>query len=200
MRTTILMCLATGSFLVALPTAQAADLTFNGSVSGTGMASLDPSCAPAPARGILAPATSSGTSTIGNFTYGHNWCFYGANGPINGTFNISFGADTLLGSVTGLASPSATAGVANLNLSYAILGGTGAYTGATGAFSGLATADTRSGQGSLFNLNFTGLISPVPEPSSWALMLLGFGIVGWRMRRADKRVPCFSRAHCGATV
>jgi hypothetical protein len=36
------------------------------------------------------------------------------------------------------------------------------------------------------NQNFTLLIGEVPEPSTWAMMLLGFaglGLAGWRHRR-----------------
>jgi hypothetical protein len=31
-----------------------------------------------------------------------------------------------------------------------------------------------------------GFLSPVPEPSTWAMMLIGFGAVGFRMRRRQK--------------
>jgi hypothetical protein len=31
--------------------------------------------------------------------------------------------------------------------------------------------------------------SAVPEPGTWALMLLGFGLVGWRIRRAKGGNP-----------
>jgi hypothetical protein len=27
----------------------------------------------------------------------------------------------------------------------------------------------------------------VPEPGTWALMLLGFGCIGWRLRRRNRR-------------
>ena len=40
--------------------------------------------------------------------------------------------------------------------------------------------------GSGANQNFTLLIGEVPEPSTWAMMLLGFaglGLAGWRHRR-----------------
>lgn len=31
--------------------------------------------------------------------------------------------------------------------------------------------------------------SPVPEPGTWASMLLGFGLIGWTMRRRRKQAP-----------
>lgn len=30
-------------------------------------------------------------------------------------------------------------------------------------------------------------ISPIPEPQAWALMVAGFGLVGWQLRRGRKR-------------
>lgn len=30
-------------------------------------------------------------------------------------------------------------------------------------------------------------VDPVPEPATWALMLLGFGCIGWRIRRRNSR-------------
>ena len=34
-----------------------------------------------------------------------------------------------------------------------------------------------------FNLS-QGLFQAVPEPSTWMMMLLGFGLMGWRVQRA----------------
>jgi hypothetical protein len=190
MRYSVMLCAASALCSVGLPTqAIAATSPFTGSVTGVGFGSPDASCAPAPARGILNPSTSAGTSNLGSFTYGHNWCFFGANGPINGTFGINFGADSLNGTVTGLATPTGIFGLTNLDLSYSILGGTGIYSGASGTFGGLAISDISAGNGSQFSLNFTGLISSVPEPSSWALMLLGFGGMGLALRRAPRGRP-----------
>lgn len=31
-----------------------------------------------------------------------------------------------------------------------------------------------------------GQPSPVPEPATWAMMLLGFGLIGWRIRKATR--------------
>lgn len=54
---------------------------------------------------------------------------------------------------------SATAGTQNLSVTGKLTGSTGTYTG---------------------NVRFE---SAVPEPGTWALMILGFGIVGYAMRR-----------------
>lgn len=167
--------------------AQAQSIPFSGMISGIGAGSPDPTCAPATARGILLLASSTGTSNVGSFTYGHNWCFNGPVGPINGTFDMFFGSDNLQGTLTGVAGPSGTVGLTNLNLTYTILSGTGAFTGATGSFGGIATADVRgrSPTAPLFKLNFTGNLSApaLPEPGTWMMMLLGFGSIGFAMRR-----------------
>ena len=39
-----------------------------------------------------------------------------------------------------------------------------------------------------FNLN-RGLFQPVPEPSTWAMMMLGFGLIGWSIRRKAPLIP-----------
>lgn len=97
------------------------------------------------------------------------------------------------GTVTGLASLSETPGVADLDLTYTILGGTGAFAVATGSFGGIATADSRgrTPTSPLFTLNFTGNIDApaLPEPATWAMMILGFGAIGLNVRAARRRRP-----------
>lgn len=38
-----------------------------------------------------------------------------------------------------------------------------------------------------FGPNFRVLTSAVPEPASWALMIAGFGLIGWAMRRRSPK-------------
>jgi hypothetical protein len=168
--------------------AQAA--VFSGTITGLGIGSLDASCAPAPARGVLDPSTSTGTSTLGSFTYGHNWCFYGASGPINGTFSLDFGDDELFGAVTGLATPTGTPLLTDLDLTYTIIGGTGMYAGVSGSFGGVGLSQLEPGVGSHFSLDFNGSVNAVPEPGTWGMMLVGFGAIGvWLRRRRPPLLP-----------
>lgn len=168
-------------------TAQADTLPFSGSLSGLGTAGPDASCAPAPARGNLDASTSAGTSNLGSFTYEHNWCFFGASGPINGTFGLDFGDDEIFGSVTGLATPTGTPLLTDLDLTYTILGGSGLYAGAAGSFGGIATSQLEPGVGSHFSLDFLGSVNSVPEPGTWAMLLMGFAMIGGLMRRNQGR-------------
>lgn len=188
--------------LTALTPAVAADaesLPFSGTITGIGSGALDSSCAPLTSRGTLSASTSSGSSNLGSFTYDHNWCFNGPSGPISGTFDLFFGADTIHGTLTGMASPSGTIGLTNLDLAYTILSGTGEFSGATGAFGGIATADSRgrTPTSPLFTLNFTGNIDApaLPEPGTWAMMLVGFSAIGWVVRRKNAKLhPAFATA------
>jgi len=186
----LLKIFAAALALNAADVASAQSIPFTGTITGIGSGSPDPTCAPVgTARGILPPGSSTGTSNVGTFTYGHNWCFSGPVGPISGTFDMFFGADNVHGTLLGVAGPSGTLGVTNLDLTYTILSGTGAFVGATGAFGGIATADARGRlpTAPLFTLNFNGNLSaPLPEPATWLMMLLGFGVIGSIHRRRAK--------------
>lgn len=165
--------------------AQADVLPFTGSLSARGVVTPDPSCAPS-FRGVISPATTIGTSPLlGAFTYAHTVCTAGAvGGPVVGSFSIDFGTDGFHGTLAGAASPTATPPLSDLNLLYTILGGTGRFLNATGTFTGLGTADPRV-RPSQIQLKFNGAINApaVPEPGTWALLILGFGMVGWLLRR-----------------
>lgn len=183
--------LGVAAFAIAASSPVSADVvTFDGSISGGGFAGPDMAgtCAPLPFHGTL--AGGSGTSNLGEFTYGHDICLSGASGPLQGTFTLTFGAGTLFGDLMGTAAPNlATLGTADLALSYDVLGGTGLFSGASGTFEGTAFSDPRNGPPSLFSLDFTGdLAAPrLPEPGTWAMLLLGFAATGAAMRRQRRR-------------
>lgn len=169
--------------LAALSTASAAaaDVDFTGSMVGQGVVMPSAACAPIPNSGSINPGP--GLSNFGAFSYSHSVCTQAGVGPIVGTFVVNFGVDefygTLLGS--GAAGPSPT--LFDLLIDYTITGGTGRFVGATGSFVGQGTADV-SVHPSIVSLSF----GAVPEPASWAMMLLGFGGVGLAVRRRRKTV------------
>lgn len=158
--------------------AHAVDVSFSGSIVGSGFVAANAGCAPIPFRGTITNAP--GTSSFGNFTYSHVVCTSGASGgPVIGNFTIDLGGDLLQGTLNGAATPSGTAGLSNLLFTYLISSGTGQFLGATGSFTGTGTADTRRGAPSIVTLNFRA----VPEPGTWAMMLVGFAGIGVAMRR-----------------
>jgi len=55
-------------------------------------------------------------------------------------------------------------------------------------FTNIGTVDARGGPPSRLSLNFTGSIDApaVPEPASWAMMVVGFGLVGGLARRQQR--------------
>lgn len=80
-------------------------------------------------------------------------------------------------------SPSGTPGVLSNNISYVIEQGTGRFIGASGTINGTGTLDVRLAQ-PLATLTLNGAInSAVPEPATWAMLIVGFGLVGGMMRR-----------------
>ena len=173
--------------------AQAAVLTFNGSATGLGNVTADAACAPR-GRGIINPASTSGSSTLGAFTYGHTVCTSGPpGGPIDGTFAINFGSDGFFGTLSGVTARNATVPTFfDFDIAYSILGGTGRFLGASGAFAtGPGSGANINFQPSRITLNFVnGAINApaVPEPGTWALLILGFGSVGATMRRRPMQI------------
>src|SRR5205085_10702154 len=92
---------------------------------------------------------------------------------------IDFGIDQFSGNFTGTSAATATLGLFDLVFTYNINSGTGRFAGGTGAFNQVGTVDVRGGPPSRLSLNF----SAVPEPATWAMMLLGFAGIGLTTRR-----------------
>ena len=168
---------AIGAALPQATQANASIVVFTGSMSGTSTSAPTPSCAPLLSLSTL---TGTGTSSLGAFSYTHHVCLSGV-GPLNGVdFLLDFGSgNTVLGNMAGVATASGTPLVSNITLDYNILGGSGLYSGASGSFRGLGTVDQRNGPPALVSFNF----APVPEPATWAMMLLGFAGIGLTVRR-----------------
>lgn len=155
--------------------ADATEVVFNGSMTGTSTAVLAPSCAPLVRMSTL---TGTGASSLGSFGYTHSVCLSGI-GPIRGNFLFDFlGGNVLQGTVEGAAVAGAAAGLSNISLVYNILGGSGNFQGATGSFIGTGVVDQRNLPTTSVSINF----SAVPEPGTWMMMLLGFGAIGFVMR------------------
>jgi hypothetical protein len=107
-----------------------------------------------------------------------------------GLFEYMFGAgDTLLGTYTGdltFNSP----GLFDNRQIFVVTGGTGRFDGATGSFLGVGTVDFRGATPSA-QLEFSGVLDApaIPEPATWALMIIGFGGVGCGIRRRAAAAP-----------
>jgi len=165
--------------------AQAADVVFNGSVSNAVSNLGDASACPKDYFHTFVSPTTGTTSSMDSFTYQSDVC-QRPGFPINGTFKIVIGDSSFEGTQLGLATPIGfTDGrptLFNLLINYTILAGTGAYAGATGRFIGTGTVNS-SGPQTLISLDF----KTVPEPATWAMMLVGFAGIGMAMRRSRAR-------------
>ena len=189
MRKMIRTALGSMALMGALP-AYAAVLPFTGTVTGvSNLVGADPTCAPLPFRSAIDPASTVGSSTLGNFTLGTSTCIALGGGASFGTFTINFGADSFAGTFDGGSTPSDTAGISDTAWLFTILGGTGRFTGASGTFEAAGLADART-RPTHVAIAFIGNVNApaVPEPASWALMILGFGGIGLAMRRGRERV------------
>lgn len=177
-----------GVLLAAALPAQADAMSFTGSVTGSStLVGADASCAPAQFRALIDPASTVGTSSLGDFTYSTNTCLSIGGVTSFGTFIIDFGEDEFSGTFDGGSTPTGTPGISNTSWLFTILGGTGRFEGATGTFNGTGITDART-RPSQVSIDFVGTVNAVPEPATWALMILGFGATGVMVRRHRKRV------------
>lgn len=167
--------------------AHAEILAFTGTATATAATVVDPTCAPLTRRGIIPFEDGSGSSNLGDFRYSHNVCNLGATGAVEGTFALDFNGSLLSGLLSGTAAARAgTPGLFDQIFTYTVTGGTGRFEGATGSFVNNGTVDTRGGPPSRLTLNFDGAINAVPEPSTWTLMLFGFGLLGSALRQSRR--------------
>ncbi len=190
MRTIVRAAIASGLLLGAMP-AMADVLPFSGSVTGVStLIGLDGTCPPLQFHTAIEPASTVGhSSTLGDFTLSTNTCISNGGALSNGTFTINFGADAFNGTFNGGSTPTGTPGISDTSWLFTILGGTGRFLGATGTLDGTGTADATT-RPTHVAINFSGNLNTpaVPEPASWALMILGFGAVGLVVRRRSGRV------------
>lgn len=170
--------------------ADAATYIFTGSATATPSNSADPTCAPLPFRSVVTASNSSGTSNLGAFTISSSACISGATAPrvaglVNGVFRINFAEDSISGVFSGTSlARSGVAGLFDQSFTYTVNEGTGLYAGALGTFTNIGTVDVRGGPPSRLTLNLNGSFSTpaVPEPATWAMMILGFGLVCGTLR------------------
>lgn len=159
-------------------------IPFSGTLSAIANVGPDPTCAPALFRGN---ATGSGTSTLGAFNYIHSTCLSGP-GPVTGSFAFDFGDDGFAGTLAGVASPNPLIpGTSTPEFTYTISSGSGRFVPASGSFVATGLIDPRNGP-TILSFNFLGRVGAIPEPSTWALMLLGFGATGWSFRQRRRQV------------
>lgn len=178
------------TLLISASAATADVLAFTGTVTGVStLIGADATCAPLQFRSVIDPTSTVGHSTLGDFTYSTNTCLSLGGALSNGTFTMNFGADSFSGTFDGGSTPSDTPGISDTAWLFTVLSGTGRFAGASGTFEGAGLADARTRPTHVV-IGFIGNINApaVPEPASWALMLLGFGGMGVLMRRRSKAV------------
>lgn len=154
-------------------------------------------CAPNTTVNIMpGNLSSSGTSNLGGFSSTQSHCLLGLAPPtsiFDGIFSFAFDAgDTLTGIYTGNITNAARPDIFDFDLveEFIVTGGTGRFLSATGAFTltgSLVRYENPRGPGYVadFNGGFRGNIEApaVPEPATWAMLVLGFGMVGYATRQ-----------------
>lgn len=188
--------IAVGLLLLAGTPAAAATIAFQGSYAHQNPpASLTGRCAPGARTVTFGPgiAPASGMSNLGAFLPGGSHCILPPlpTDYFDGQFTFDFGAgDTLLGTYGGTLSatsdPTVFANVQN----YIVAGGTGRFLGASGNFvgEGLVTFVPGSMPSSTQTLSGTINAPAIPEPATWAMMIMGLGLCGLASRTPRPQV------------
>ena len=127
----------------------------------------------------IAPGSSTADVYATGFTNLTDLAF----GPDGNLYALSYDLDSLLGpNVGGGIFRISSSGMAENILSTGLVNPTGMTIGSDGSFyvSTFSRGDAGSGQ--------VVKISAVPEPATWALMILGFAAIGLAVRRTNRRL------------
>jgi hypothetical protein len=130
---------------------------------------------------------------------------WGRNPEPSGSFNGSVDLFNDLAGLYSIIVSSSTPGAAITSLSISGISGTlGSYSASGSAPSlsllvpslavgnyRVAFTGTAPSTGAVATGNLTFQVAPVPEPGTWAMMLVGFGAIGFAMRR--RRVPVLAQ-------
>jgi hypothetical protein len=170
----------------SLPAVAAAPLDF----FGTWMNTNPPSGPIAPCGGGVGVINkndppqfhSAGFSNLGGFVFNLVQCF--AQPAPNGHVELDFGGgNTLFGTWGSVSSPSGTPLLLQVVGTGGITGGTGSFQGYTGSFTANGYLDRRDSAVAGSAFAFRGQLAPVPEPTTFVLMLAGLGALGALARR-----------------
>lgn len=175
--------------VAALAAGSAEGAVFSGTLFNTNPpAAAGGRCAPTALTVSISPSLGSsvGASNVGAFSATMSHCI---NPPLptsysNGIFSFDFGAgDLLTGTYDGVLSGTTTAGVFDNLENYIVTGGAGRFANFAGNLTGTGTVTFAPGSLPASRQSITGNIAAVPEPTTWAMMLIGFGAIGLTFRR-----------------
>ena len=145
-----------------------------------------------PTSGGLLGQVAAGASSTDTFTFnivGGPALFSGqlSNTSVmpSGAGNIDF-SNFLLDGTPGLFSLVTVPGAAPETWACCQPGGNGAVTLASGTHTLTFTATNTSNVLGTYSGNFNFAVAPVPEPATWAMMLLGFAGIGLTMRKGRR--------------
>lgn len=137
---------------------------------------------------------SRGTSTLGSFDFSASHCAVGPapSDIVDGIAEMVFeSGDLMFATYTGFTTLGD--GFLNSETFWTITGGTGRFLHASGLVHHIGTVRGGMYEGvrvGFYEGSFRGQLNlpAIPEPASWAMMILGFGLVGAVARRRPARV------------
>lgn len=133
--------------------------------------------------------SASGSSNLGDFDFVGSHCIGGMPpGPYtDGLYEWRFAGGTLLGTYSGVLSASTIFGVLDSLENIQFVGGTGKFLDASGfavARGTLSFGEVDGVRVSIGRTIFEGTLNApgVPEPTSWTMIIVGFGLIGGILR------------------
>jgi hypothetical protein len=182
------------ALLLASP-ASANPTAFSGSYENSNPpAAIDGRCAPAARTVTFGPGIgiAAGVSSLGSFVPSGSHCIVP---PLptsynQGQFSFDFGGgDSFVGSYSGTLSATGVPNVFDNVQNFVVTGGTGRFIDASGAFTGIGTVTFQAGQLPYSSQQLSGTLNlpAVPEPATWAMLMLGLGGLGAAARLKRRR-------------